>query len=111
MDNVDFVPVSSDSTNMEEHQEEEQKGEFEEHAVCHHSLGWKSKSGIFWSHCNEETQQYQPGGIPYPGITRYATSHIADVWSSFDFFLTDNISQVMEKTNQQGQRKIDNRIQ
>lgn len=81
----------------------------EEDSVCHHSLGWKSKSGIVWSPTNEEPQRYQPGGIPYLGITRYAISCIPDLERSLDFFLTYEIIQVIaEMTNLQGQRSTDN---
>ncbi|GLD67906.1 piggyBac transposable element-derived protein 4-like protein [Lates japonicus] len=54
-------------------------------------------------------QRYQPARTPRPGITCYAISHIADLGSSFDFFLTDEIIQVIvEMTNLQGQCNNDN---
>lgn len=41
MDDVDFEPGSSDSTDMKEQEEEEEgEREVEEDAVCRHSLGY-----------------------------------------------------------------------
>lgn len=67
---------------------------------------WISRSGIIWSLAPDSGLCFEPEEIRCPGITRYAMSRIENIQDSFDFFLTEEILNIIVRhTNAEGRRK------
>lgn len=101
----DSDQVDNSSNSSENSSEEESFEEVEE------ELQWISKDGkIVWNLTNSMTYQYVPvpTGLP-PGPTTYAIARIQDPLSSFRLFLSDDMMKhIVEMTNLQGRRVIEN---